>query len=91
LASQQRALLNGLAPLIRPGGTIVYATCTLEPEETMEVVEDFLSGHPGWHIVPAGQVLQGPAATLVDENGFLVIFPSHSGPDGFFAAILKSP
>jgi 16S rRNA (cytosine967-C5)-methyltransferase len=34
LASQQRSLLNGLAPLIRPGGTMVYATCTLEPEET---------------------------------------------------------
>jgi 16S rRNA (cytosine967-C5)-methyltransferase len=91
LASQQRFLLDGLAPLIRPGGTIVYATCTLEPEETMEVVEDFLSGHPGWHIVPAGQVLPGPSATLVDENGFLVIFPSPGGPDGFFAAILKSP
>ena len=88
-ASQQRFLLNGLAPLIRPGGTMVYATCTLEPEETREVVEDFLSGHPGWHIVLADQVLLGPAATLVDENGFLVIFPSPSGPDGFFAAILR--
>ncbi len=91
LASQQRSLLNGLAPLIRSGGTMVYATCTLEPEETREVVKDFLSGHPGWHIVPAGQVLQGPAATLVDENGFLVIFPSHGGPDGFFAAVFRSP
>ena len=89
LASQQRSLLNGLALLIRPGGTMVYATCTLEPEETREVVEDFLSGHPGWGLIPADEVLQGPAATLVDENGFLVIFPSPSGPDGFFAAILR--
>ncbi|MBW1670026.1 MAG: 16S rRNA (cytosine(967)-C(5))-methyltransferase RsmB [Deltaproteobacteria bacterium] len=88
-ASQQKSLLNGLVPLIRPGGTMVYATCTLEPEETREVVEVFLSSHPGWHIVPAGQVLLGPAATLVDENGFLVIFPRPSGPDGFFAAILR--
>lgn len=89
LASQQRLLLNGFAPLIRPGGTMVYATCTLEPEETREIVEDFLSGHPGWHILPAGQVLPGSSATLVDENGFLVIFPSPGGPDGFFGAILR--
>jgi 16S rRNA (cytosine967-C5)-methyltransferase len=69
---------------------MVYATCTLEPEETREVVEDFLSGHPGWCIVPAGRFLQGPAATMTDENGFLVIFPSPGGPDGFFAAILRN-
>jgi 16S rRNA (cytosine967-C5)-methyltransferase len=89
LASQQRALLNGLAPLIRPGGTMVYATCTMEPEETMEVVEDFLSGHPGWGLIPAEKVLPAAARSLVDENGFLVIFPSVGGPDGFFAAILR--
>nr|HDN00876.1 16S rRNA (cytosine(967)-C(5))-methyltransferase RsmB [Deltaproteobacteria bacterium] len=89
LVCQQRSLLNGLAPLIRPGGTMVYATCTLEPEETKRVVEDFLSGHPGWILIPACQVLPGPSATLVDENGFLVILPSPGGPDGFFAAILR--
>jgi 16S rRNA (cytosine967-C5)-methyltransferase len=91
LASQQRSLLNGLAPLTRPGGTIVYATCTLEPEETREVVKDFFSGHPGWGLIPADEVLPAAAGSLVDGNGFLVIFPSPGGPDGFFAAVLKSP
>jgi len=91
LASRQRSLLNVLAPLIRPGGTMVYATCTLEPEETREVMDDFLCSHPGWRIVPAGRFLQGPAGTLVDENGFLVIFPGPGGPDMFFAVVLKSP
>ena len=70
---------------------MVYATCTLEPEETREVVEDFLSGHPGWHIVPAEKVLPAAARSLVDKDGFLVIFPSPGGPAGFFAAVLRSP
>jgi 16S rRNA (cytosine967-C5)-methyltransferase len=87
LASQQSALLNGLAPLIRPGGTMVYATCTLEPEETREVVEDFLSGH---HLIPAEKVLPAAARSLVDENGFLLTVPESQGPDGFFAAVLRT-
>lgn len=89
LASQQRSLLNGLAPLIRPGGTMVYATCTVEPEETREVVEDFLSGHPGWGLVAAEKVLPAAARSLVDKDGFLLTVPESQGPDGFFAAILR--
>ncbi|MBW2164285.1 MAG: hypothetical protein JRF43_07575, partial [Deltaproteobacteria bacterium] len=89
LASQQRSLLNGLAPLIRPGGTMVYATCTLEPEETREVVEDFLSGHQGWGLVTAEKVLPAAARSLVDKDGFLLTVPEFYGPDGFFAAILR--
>ena len=68
---------------------MVYATCTLEPEETREVVEDFLSCHPGWGLVTAEKVLPAAARSLVDENGFLAIFSSPGGPDGFFAAILR--
>jgi 16S rRNA (cytosine967-C5)-methyltransferase len=90
LAFQQKSLLNSLASLVIPGGIIVYAVCTREPEETTEVVEDFLSGHPGWHIVPANKILQGPAASLIDENGFLSIFSGPHNLDGFFAAVLKS-
>jgi len=89
LASQQRSLLNGLAPLIRPGCTMVYATCTLEPEETREVVENFLSGHPGWDLIQAEKVLPAAARSLVDKDGFLLTVPESQGPDGFFAAILR--
>jgi 16S rRNA (cytosine967-C5)-methyltransferase len=89
LASQQRSLLNSLAPLIRSGGTMVYATCTLEPEETREVVEDFLSGHPGWGLIPAEKVLPVTTKSLVDKEGFLLTVPEFHGPDGFFGAILR--
>jgi 16S rRNA (cytosine967-C5)-methyltransferase len=90
LVSQQRSLLNGLAPLIRPGGTMVYATCTLEPEETREVVEDFLSGHPGWGLIAAEKVLPAAARSLVDGDRFLLTVPEFQGPDGFFVAILRN-
>ena len=89
LACKQKLLLSTLASLVRSGGTMVYATCSLEPEETREVVEGFLSSHPGWGIMPANEVLPGPASTLADKRGFLVHFPSPDGPDGFFGAVLQ--
>ncbi len=68
---------------------MVYATCTPEPEETREVVEDFLSGHPGWDLIPAEKVLPAAARSFVDRDGFLLTVPEFQGPDGFFAAILR--
>ena len=45
-ATRQRALLESVAPLVRPGGRLVYATCSVEPEENEDVVGPFLEGHP---------------------------------------------
>jgi 16S rRNA (cytosine967-C5)-methyltransferase len=91
LSAEQKSLLVVLAPLLRAGGTMVYAVCTQEPEETREVVEGFLAGHPGWTPVNARAVLPASAGSLVDEDGFLTTAPEDAGPDGFFAAVLKSP
>ena len=44
----QRRLLNALAPLLRPGGVLVYATCTVHPAENEERIAVFLAEHPGW-------------------------------------------
>ena len=68
---------------------MVYATCTLEPEETREVVEDFFSSHPGWGLITAEKVLPAAARSLVDKAGFLLTVPESQGPDGFFVAILR--
>jgi 16S rRNA (cytosine967-C5)-methyltransferase len=46
LRAVQLDLLNQAAPLLKPGGTLVYSTCSLEPEENQEVIRDFLSAHP---------------------------------------------
>jgi 16S rRNA (cytosine967-C5)-methyltransferase len=86
LTALQRALLESAARLVGPGGTIVYATCSLEPEENEEQVAAFLQGHP--EFVHAG-CPSGIPQTFIDSKGFLVITPFLHGLDGMFGARLK--
>jgi 16S rRNA (cytosine967-C5)-methyltransferase len=86
LAGMQGALLAGTAALVRPGGTLVYAVCTLMREENEAVVEGFLRDHPRFTVEPA------PApATMVTPEGFLRTLPHRHALDGFFAARLRAP
>lgn len=84
LAGVQRAILEGGAALVRPGGLLVYATCTLEPEENEEQVERFLDGHPAFEPegVPAPE---GPGMRVP----WLRILPGGERTDGAFAARLR--
>jgi 16S rRNA (cytosine967-C5)-methyltransferase len=88
LAALQRALLDRVAPLVRPGGALVYAVCTLTHEESEGVIRDFLAAHPTFGVEPADRVLTGAARELVDSEGFLRTLPHRHGLDGFFAARL---
>ena len=82
-ARRQRELLEGVAPLVEAGGTLVYATCSLEPEENDEVVDPFLQAHP--EFAPAAT----PAwAEAFRDGRFLRTRPEAVGGDGFFAAAL---
>ena len=89
LAMVQRALLTSAAEATRPGGTLVYATCSSEPEENDEVIDAFLSTDARFTLVPADL---GPAietgAHLVDARGLLRTHPARDGVDAFFAAVL---
>ncbi len=86
---KQLSLLNSLAPLVKRGGTLVYATCSLEPEENEEVVAKFLEKNPDFQLEDARNVLPAAARELVDEEGFLRTYPHRHDLDGFFAARLK--
>ncbi len=86
---KQLALLSGLAEALKPGGVMVYATCSLEPEENEEVVEKFLSSHPEFEIEDPRKVLPEATRELVDENGFLRTYPHRHGLDGFFGVRLR--
>ena len=83
-ARRQRELLEGLAPLVASGGTLVYATCSIEPEENEEVVEPFLAAHPQFEVAAR----PGWAEAFADGR-FLRTRPEADGGDGFFAAPLK--
>ncbi|MDG2303620.1 MAG: 16S rRNA (cytosine(967)-C(5))-methyltransferase RsmB [Candidatus Binatia bacterium] len=89
LAALQRRLLDSAAPLIRPGGRLVYATCTTLAEENEDNVADFLAHHPTWtRDDPRDRI--GDAATFVGEDLALRTSPDLGGLDGFFAVALRN-
>ena len=90
LARSERRLLDRAATAVRPGGALVYATCSSEPEENEQVVAAFLSAHPGFTAAP---VSFPPAVTgsteLLDADGRLQTLPFRHDLDAFFAAVLR--
>jgi 16S rRNA (cytosine967-C5)-methyltransferase len=87
-AAIQRGLLDGVAPAVARDGILVYSTCSMEPEETDEVMDAFLATHPEFRLDdPRPSMLQ--AADLVDARGFVRAWPHRHGTDGFFVARLR--
>jgi len=84
-SDRQRRLLEAAAGLVRPGGILVYATCSLEPEENEAVVEVFLTRHPEY-----GRAVQRDAVPerLLTPAGDFQTLPQRDGIDGAFAARL---
>jgi len=84
-AERQRALLAAAAALVRPGGLLVYATCSLEPEENSDIVTGFLARHPEFARTPATGAV--PTALLTPAGDFQSL-PQRHGTDGAYAARL---
>jgi 16S rRNA (cytosine967-C5)-methyltransferase len=84
LAGLQARLLEAASHCVRPGGALVYATCTLTSEENQEQVAKFLEGHPDFSLEPAEGRL--PAAAV--SGGMMEAWPHRLGADGAFAARL---
>src|SRR5439155_26610498 len=78
--TRQRLILAAAAVMVRPGGRLVYATCSLEPEENDEVVREFLAAHPGFGV---DRPLETPIE--LDAAGILRCLPHWHGTDGFTA------
>lgn len=88
LVALQAELLEACAELLETGGLLVYATCSLEPEENEEQVDAFLSRRPEFVREP-GIGLTGSAAECLTEAGDLQILPFRTGTDGAYASRLR--
>jgi len=85
-AARQARLLAAAAPLVRPGGLLIYATCSLEPEENEHVVEGFLNQNPEFARTPHADA-SVPTELLTDAGDFQSL-PQRHGIDGAYAARL---
>ncbi|MGM9428044.1 RsmB/NOP family class I SAM-dependent RNA methyltransferase [Hydrogenophaga sp. MI9] len=91
LAELQQRILASAARLLKPGGRLVYATCSLLPQENEAVAQAFGLAHPGFEPLPAVDLLSAgqvpDAAALCSADGrFMRLWPHRHGTDGFFAA-----
>jgi 16S rRNA (cytosine967-C5)-methyltransferase len=85
LAQRQAEILHQAAALVRPGGRLLYAACTVTPEETDRQVAAFLAAHGDFDLRPLTGVIP---EELLDDRGYLRSWPHRHGLDGFFAARL---
>lgn len=89
----QKNVLDSASRLVKDGGRLVYATCSLLREENQGVVESFLDAHPDFVLVNAIDVLAKQGVTLPqctqNEAPYFVMAPHQSGTDGFFGAVLE--
>ncbi len=93
LSHEARDILNQAARLVRPGGRLVYATCSLLPEENEDVITDFLAEHGDYTALNAAEILTRRGIALPprtpDEGPGLRLWPHRHGTDGFFAQVLQ--
>ncbi len=89
LAKLQRAMLEMASKYVKPGGTLIYSTCTINKTENMEVVKDFLSGNQQFQLESIiGQIPENLVCESADK-GYLELFPNTHGTDGFFIAKMR--
>jgi 16S rRNA (cytosine967-C5)-methyltransferase len=89
LNQEQYAILDAYAPLVKPGGRLVYATCSLFSEENEAVVEAFLSAHPEFTLMPASETLAAQGLAVPSQrDAYLRLAPHLHGTDGFFGAVM---
>lgn len=84
----QKTLIARFAKLVKPGGRLIYGTCSILREENEGVIDDFLSKHPDFSVTPATPWLGEALAAKVTRGGMLRLFPHRHETDGFFGAVL---
>ncbi len=89
LADTAGRIAQAAASLLSPGGMLLYAACSLEPEETSDAVRNLLAAAPCLRQISLADRLPEALAPLIDGDGALSMAPEHHGTDGYFAALLQ--
>jgi 16S rRNA (cytosine967-C5)-methyltransferase len=88
MQEKQASILAGAARLLKGGGRLVYATCSLLDEENDTIVEQFLAANPDFELVPMSKVLAEQKIDL-EMGDYLKLLPHKHQTDGFFAAVME--
>ncbi len=88
LAAKQAKILAAAATLVKPGGRLVYATCSVLPDENEAIVDAFVGAHPEFALGDAAAELRR-AGVALDTGRMLKLSTARHGCDGFFAAVLE--
>ncbi len=89
LNAKQKAILASAASLVKPGGRLVYGTCSLLREENEDIVDAFVAEHPDFRVIPVKEVLNRQGVRVHKTETYLHLYPHVHGTDGFFAAVLE--
>jgi 16S rRNA (cytosine967-C5)-methyltransferase len=89
LAAKQKEILREYSELVKPGGRLVYATCTISREENEDVVSAFLEENEEFCLVPAAEMNPEVFGKFMTEGGFFRSLPHVHGTDGFFGAVMS--
>lgn len=88
IIEKQLAILNSASRLVKPKGTLLYATCSILREENREIIEKFLVNHPEFKIVNLEHMVNDYSLELADSR-YLELLPHKHNMDGFFACLLQ--
>jgi len=92
LNAVQRAVLSGAARLVKPGGRLVYSTCSILAQENQQLVEGFVADHPQFAVLDCAPILAAQDIAIDHAARFapwFVMLPHLHGSDGFFGAVLE--
>ncbi len=86
---KQAAILKSASRLVKPGGRLLYATCSFLPDENEQIVSQFLESHADFKLIPASSVVTRLKIPLKDMGEYFRLSPQQHGTDGFFAAVME--
>jgi len=89
LVELQGRILASAARLVRPGGRLVYSTCSLLDEENGGIVRSFLAANPDFRLLDARDILRRQGADVPLDGEMMQLLPHRHGTDGFFAAAMQ--